>query len=485
VAIRRILPLLLAAALGFAQDTKYVQVVLRDGTRVPGKVVEEECSDETLVVRELRGDAKRVIAWDMIEEEQARQLRIELGFEVEEAGAGALAMQGHEIRNKAGVVFRGLWTNEKTSRTDGVYVLKTSEGERRIPAGDVKTGPDPVEMSQLEVYTARELYERKRKEKEPETAEDHFLLAEYAVLIDALDEAKFHYEQVLAFDDPKYTREKIERRLNHVQHVLEQAEARAALKEIQRALFANRFDRAAALAAQFKEKWGADEDLARAIAELEQKAQEERQAYFVAQVPRRVRDTLKGLLERKVKDEKDLALRAAQEYAAGEPTAEGSAAKEAMDLVGTQLGLTGEEVYAFWQKREKRNIYKGFYRDGTFAVIDNLEDALSKAPKLPKAAQGKEAPKLPPPSKPMTPEDWWKLKLQQHKYGDLRDWLYAWWAEKSGMCDVLEPKDEMCQSCIGKGYTEKMINTPQGAIPYYNRCQTCYMATFFRVVKFR
>jgi len=31
----------------------------------------------------------------------------------------------------------------------------------------------------------------------------------------------------------------------------------------------------------------------------------------------------------------------------------------------------------------------------------------------------------------------------------------------------------------------KLITTPQGSIPFYNRCQTCYMAKFERVVRFR
>ena len=92
---------------------------------------------------------------------------------------------------------------------------------------------------------------------------------------------------------------------------------------------------------------------------------------------------------------------------------------------------------------------------------------------------------MPAPSKPMTPDDWWKMKVEQKKVGDLRDWLYAWWAEKSGMCDVGEPKDEPCQTCYGKGYTTRMIVTPQGSLPFYNRCQTCYMAKFQRVVRFK
>jgi tetratricopeptide (TPR) repeat protein len=477
---------LVLAVLAGAQEVKYVQVELKDGSRVVGRVVEEECTDDILVVRQLKGGTKTTIPWDQVRDEDARTLRIQLSLEVEEGGAaGALATKGHEIRNKAGAPFRGLWMNEATAKDDGVYVLKTADGERRIPAGDVQSGPDPVELSLLDIFTPRELYERKLGDKQPESAEDHFRLAEFAMIIDALEEAKYHYEQVLALNDPKYARDKIERCLARVQKLIEQTDARRALKEIERVLSSNRFDKAATLIASFREKYGSDESLARAVAEKEEKSQEQRQAYYVGQVPMRLRDTVRDLLERKVKDEKELTLRAAQEYAGGEPTAEASASRQAVDRVATELGITTDEVLAFWAKRMRRNIYKGFYRDGTFIVIDNLEDALAKAPKPPKPAQGKEAPKLPAPSKPNTPDEWWKAKVSQKKTGDLRDWLFAWWAEKSGMCDLLDPKDEPCSTCNGKGYTQRMITTPQGSVGFFNRCQSCYMAKFYRVVRFR
>jgi hypothetical protein len=493
------LPLLLAGPGAAQEETKYVVVQLRDGTSVVGRVVEEECTDDLLVVRQVRGDAKTVIPWEQVKEQQAHELRVEYGFEVKEAAQGALTMQGHEVRNKAGVSFKGLWLNEKTARADGVFVLKTSEGERRIPAGDVKTGPDPVELSQLDVYTAKELYDRKLAdvsasrtgENQSLTAEDHYQLAEFALLIDALEEAKLHYEKAIELNDPKYTREKLERRITQVTRLLEQSGARAALREIQRALFDRRFDKAAALLAAFKEKYGADPALAKGAADLEEKSKAARAEYYVGVVPSRIRDTVREMIERKLKEPPEtkeagpLTLAAAQEYAAGEPTAEKSASRHAVDQVAADLGIPVEDVLRFWAERKKVNVYKGFYRDGTFLVLDNIEDALAHAPKPPKPGQGQQAIKLPPPSKQMTPDEWWKHKINAKKSGDLRDWLYAFWAEKSGMCELIAPKDETCPTCIGKGYTTKTINTPQGAVPYYNRCQTCYMAKFQRVVRFK
>jgi len=359
---------------------------------------------------------------------------------------------------------------------------------------DVKSGPEAVELSQLDVYTPPELFQRKLAEitagrggeEQPLTAEDHYQLAEYALLIDALDEAKLHYEKAIELNDPKYTREKLDRRLLQVEELLRQSGARGELKDIQRAIFDHRFDKAGTLIAAFKEKYGTDESLLKRVTDLEEKSKEERKAYYVGIVPGRVRDTVKALLERKVKEaNEEFGLSQAMQYAEGEAAAEKSAGREAIEAVAADLGIPPEDVLAFWDARKKQNIYKAFYRDGTFIVIENLEDALAKAPKPPKLGQGQAAPKLPAPTKPMSAEEWWKMKLGQKKTGDLRDWLYARWAEKSLMCETIEPKDLPCPTCHGKGYTQTTISTSMGAVPFYNRCQSCYMAKFERVVRFK
>jgi len=117
------LPLLVAFPVSAQEAPKYIVVELVDGTKVIGRVIENECTDDVLVVRQARGDAKATIRWDQIKERQAHELRVEYGFEVAEAAHGSMMMAGHESRNRAGVTFRGLLLNEKTARSDGVYVL--------------------------------------------------------------------------------------------------------------------------------------------------------------------------------------------------------------------------------------------------------------------------------------------------------------------------------------------------------------------------
>ena len=155
-----------------------------------------------------------------------------------------------------------------------------------------------------------------------------------------------------------------------------------------------------------------------------------------------------------------------------------------MRLIGEKLSIDPNEVLEFWKFRNKRPIYKAFYRGGTFIVVENLQDALAKAPKL-ASQKGKTQIKPPKPHPVKTPDGWWNGMHKARKYTMTRDWLYAWWAEKSGMVELIDPKEELCQTCTGKGYTVGTHTTSQGTIPFFDRCPACHMAKKFRVVRFK
>ena len=101
---------------------------------------------------------------------------------------------------------------------------------------------------------------------------------------------------------------------------------------------------------------------------------------YTGQIPRMLRDTVKSLLKNKAK-EKDITLRQAMQYAGGEVSAEESASRQAVDTIAAKLGLEPSEVLEFWNGRT-RTVQRAFYRDGTFIVIENLPDALAKAPRV-------------------------------------------------------------------------------------------------------
>ncbi len=464
------------------EEARPIIVQLKDGSRIVGRIVLEECSDQSLVLRQVRTEAKKTIPWEDVLPEAATQLRIQLGFEVAEA-SGGLRMEGHSIKNRAGIIFVGLLRNEATAEGDGEYVLKTADGERRIRLEDVREGPEAVEVDSLTVYTPLELYERRRKEKAPESAEDHFRLAEFSRLVGALDQAKLHYETVISLADAKYPQAQMERLLARVMKRLGSREIDTALAEIKRAIVYNSFDRAAELITQFKAKYADDEDLQKEAADREQELAEKRADYYKRVVPRFLRDKVRDLLAKKAREE-ELTMRQAQQYAGAEVSAENGVSNAAVKEVAERLAITPEDLLKYWNDRSKGTPNKAFYRDGTFIVVDNLKDALAEAPKI-KGDKNNKGPKPPKPTPPKTPDKWWEGKREGRKYSDLRDWLFAWWAEKSGMVELIEPKEETCPTCTGKGYTQSMHTTPQGSVPFFNRCQNCHMAKFWRVVRFK
>ena len=53
---------------------------------------------------------------------------------------------------------------------------------------------------------------------------------------------------------------------------------------------------------------------------------------------------------------------------------------EQADIVGHSMG--GYVALALWELRPKRTIRLAFFRDGSFIVMDNVEDPMAKAPKM-------------------------------------------------------------------------------------------------------
>jgi hypothetical protein len=292
--------LVLAATLRAGPDD-IVRVRLQEGTILAGRIVENECTDEILVVRELAGNAKRRIPWSDIQAAQASELRVKLGFELGDTAQGKMTVDGHMIKNKAGVTFRGLLLNEKTASRDGVFELKTSEGVLKIRASDVIEGPNVVRVDVLSIYTAEELYRERLKEKEPKSAEDHFLMGEYCVAIFALDEAKKHYETCLALDDPKYTRDKIQRALDRIERLLADRDALNETREIKKAIHYNNFARAAELIEAFRTRYAGNEALLKDAEDLEKDLKAERDDFFTQRVARQLRDAVKDALANRLR----------------------------------------------------------------------------------------------------------------------------------------------------------------------------------------
>lgn len=484
-----LLALLLPA---LADEGKPVVVPLKSGETLRGRLVEGECSEESLVIRDIRSGQQQEIPWDRIDPKAAKKIRIDLGFEAAET-EDSLLVDAVELTNKAGVTFPGKLLNAATAEKDGLYRLKTANGVLDIRVADVREGPKPVQVNALAIYTPRELYDMRVKASPPQTAEEQFRLAEYCRNIGALEEAKVHYKATMEAPDNRYSADAVQRLVERVDKRLGQKEAESALLAIRQAIVFNNFPKAAKLIEDFRGKY-TDEDLLKDALDLESESKKKRDQYFAGLVAGNVREAVRDLIEKrlKAKEEKDkpLTLREMTQFAGGPVSTQTSAGALAVAATAQKLGLTPEETLAYWEQRNMRTLQKAFFRSGTFLVIQNLKDALASAPK-PKPSSGtggrqqrKPVGGGPKPHPRMTPDQWWKEMRDEKKVTELRDFLYAVWAEKSGMCELIEPKDEDCPVCGGNGYVSSLANTPEGTVPFYDRCTNCHEATFWRVVRF-
>jgi DNA invertase Pin-like site-specific DNA recombinase len=372
--------------------------------------------------------------------------------------------------------------NRETSRADGHYKLKTAEGILKIQLADIRE-ERKVEVVATVVYTPKELYEAKLKEKAPETAADEFQIAEYARLIGALPEAKLHYEKLLAFEDSKYPEAAIKRLIQRIEKLMNSEEAVGRLQSIERHIVYNRFEKAKVELEEFGTKYAEERDLILEAERLGERLEKQRKEYFIDKVAKELRNAIKDVLNKKVR-EPEISIREAQNFAAAEVGAEQSASRMAVEAIAAKLKISPDEVMDLWKERTRRVVHKAFYRDGTFIILEDMEDALSKAPK-PKVPKGKQAPKLPKPRPIMTAERWWESKRKSRKWTHMRDFLYAFWAEKSGAVELIPEKFDPCPTCVGKGYVIQSVMTQQGNAIYADRCSTCYMAKGFRIVRFK
>jgi len=492
--IHALFGLLLCCGL-LAEEGRPVKVELTDGQILRGRLLESECTDDALVLQDIRSGARQEVPWDRIDPRIARELRVQLAFEVAEDDQ-LLMTDAVEVVNRAGIAFTGKLLNAESATKDGEYRLKTSRGPRNVPVGDVVKGPTAMRVSALEVFTPVELYAMRLAQGAPADADGHFTMAEFARKVGALEQARDHYKQAIEIPGCRQSAESLQRSLARVEKLLGQKEAFEALRGIREAVSLNSFPKAAKLLEEFRAKY-TDEDLLKEAGEIEEDAKARRTDYYVQRVARAFLDAVKDAVEKKgrEKDQKDkpLTLRDAMQYASGPVASQNTASYDALGVVAQKLGLTREETFEFWNKRNKRILYRAFYGTGTFLIVPNLKDALQRAPKAKppqgggggRGGGGRGPVQMPRPHAQITPDQWWKELRDARRTSDIRDFLFAYWADKGGMVETIEPKDDTCSVCNGNGYVMLTHNSPEGTIPYADRCSHCHMATFLRVVRFR
>ena len=169
---------------------------------------------------------------------------------------------------------------------------------------------------------------------------------------------------------------------------------------------AHRFDQASQRIEEFRARYK-DEMLLKSLDELEEEGKQRQQEHHVALVARQLPKIVKDLLSRKLRDEPELTLNDGTGYAGGQATTKDGVTAQALEQIVEKLGVDRKGVLELWQLRPKRTIRLGFFRDGSFIVIDDTEDPMARAPKLkapPKSAAHGLAPSPTPDQALVDPE---------------------------------------------------------------------------------
>ena len=98
--MRRLIVLAAIVALSLVADAagKPVQLRLKNGSRVVGYVVEKECSNDAVVLRDMRTRRKITIPWTKVRPDMARKLRIDLGQHRVWLDDSAIKLSAREFR---------------------------------------------------------------------------------------------------------------------------------------------------------------------------------------------------------------------------------------------------------------------------------------------------------------------------------------------------------------------------------------------------
>jgi hypothetical protein len=223
-----------------------------------------------------------------------------------------------------------------------------------------------------------------------------------------------------------------------------------------------------------------------------------RKAYFGKEVQKKVYATMGRMIDQKARERKPLREDPDQPRGVATPGTLASARQwAARDLptqlwekVAAELELKPEEMDAFWKDRSGKGSQQASYGTGSFIVV--------KRATLPRSAGGPGTSRRPAGSardsgggpggavqrqskedKPKTEEEWWESVGPSDK----ARWLTAYFAENSGLFDVLRADEgEMCDNCGGKGV---LTSTGTDGSTSQSICNKCNGSTKFRKVVFR
>lgn len=442
-------------------------VELIGGRAIQGRILPGQSSEDGLAVELFDTGGTILVRWDHIIPARAKELRIQTGFETPDTRE--VFVDGHRVLLSTGQFVEGKALN--LDAKGEALQLKTRNSVQSIERPNIAR-VDEVQLPGLLVHEPDELYQIVRDENPPANAAQHLELAQIAMDIGALSQAKEHLDAAAA--DAAFANgpggKNIPALRRQLDVLLKSKGAQDMAAQIKSAMRSNRaagWNQAAKLVQDLDQKYP-DEAVRKVIQFdlLRNNVRKGRETFFRKEVQRDVDSVMGRLIEKQARERKQAldpnaprgvaqpgSLAAAKQYMARELP------KSLWEKVISDMGITPEEMDVFWKERSSKKQKVATYGTGSFIVVKKVAQTRPgqndpARPRGPAGSQrGQQGGPPKPPAKedrPLTEEEWWE-KVQAP---DRARWMTAYFVESSGIFEVLRADEStLCEGCSGTGVT--------------------------------
>ena len=422
-------------------------LTLRDGRPLMGEI--QSATEREVRIRLFDG-GQLTIPWEEIIERDAYRLQKRLGFIAEEETE--FRIPGLRLTLEDGSVYEGV---SLPARRAGVVAIKLESGPREFPESRVSM-IEEIAVRALDAYTPRQLYTRRLSEAEPQTAEDHFGIVAFCQKIGDYEKALEHLE-TLETDFPEFKAEGVRLQKETVKVLLSQQEAVNLFDDVRKSAYRKMYDRALESLTKLEEGYPDSPLLEKIVRYRLTRPQLEAQKRGLdrERVTSRYYHWMRELATQKVRD-REMTLAEAKSYAERE-LADDIAAK-----VAETEGFEVDEVKELFAERQTNFKRRSTYGPGTFLVEkpkkkDQSQQRGSRGRRNNRRSSNqRQQPQIE--RKPPKPDDWWMSASPATR----RDWMLAWYAERSSDVEVLRIEYRSCPRCGGRGYLSILGSTGGG-----------------------
>jgi hypothetical protein len=441
-------------------------VNLARGIPVQGEIL---AVDESSVrLRRFDGGTVR-LAWDQIAEADRTRLRRQHGLEADDDSA-ELEIDGVRITMKDGNVLDGLLLKE----TDTLLDLKQrGKNVLALPRSRVAS-VERTRISVFSAYTPAELYEKRKSESAPRTAEGHFDLAQYCQKIGAYSPAKDHL--ALATEtDPEYKAAGIRLQIEALDRLVADQKllslGETIREQFRSGLYSKVLDGLADL-----EKRAPGSPVLDALSRsgiMPEKVTARRRGELSRQIGTRWYQLARELCTRKSRED-EVTLAIAKAYVGKEM------GQEIVSKIAEALAIDAGDVRPLHADRIGVK-HVASYGSGTYLVEQKKREGTRPAPSRGgrdgNSGGGGNSRNRNEPQKPNA-EEWWKSADLPER----RDFLLATYVEATGDFLVMRAEYENCPKCGGRGYVVMYV---QGSDNTRFACDRCWQTRTDKRIVFR